>query len=134
MRVRGRVKSRVNRRGAAVTEMALVLPMLLLLALGIIEWGSVMFVRNNMLHAAREGCRAFAVRNVDEAGAIAITETNLTSMNFDFDVTASPDSDPGEERWIEITTEWSEVAMGDPLRLFSSRDDLTVRVTMRRED
>ena len=123
-----------KRRGAAVIELSICLPLLLLLALGIIEWGSVMFVRNNALHAAREGCRAYAVRDVGADGAKAITENRLTDMNFDFTVTTSPENSTDTERWVEVSVDYAEIAMGDPLKIFSNKDDMTVRVTMRRED
>lgn len=127
-------KRRNQRRGAAVTELAICLPLLLLLVLGIVEWGSVMFVRNNMLHAAREGCRAYAVRDVGHDGAIAVTQNRLTGMNYNFTVTASPENSTADERWVEITTTYDDIAMGDPLKLFTNKNDMTIRVTMRRED
>ncbi len=43
------------RRGNAVLEMALVLPILLLLAFGMVEFGYFFYVKNNLQGAAREG-------------------------------------------------------------------------------
>lgn len=45
------------RRGAAMVEMALVLPLFLMLVLGIIEFGRAMMVANLVTYAAREGAR-----------------------------------------------------------------------------
>ncbi|MBC8116836.1 MAG: pilus assembly protein [Candidatus Saccharimonas sp.] len=45
------------RRGAAMVEMALVLPLFLMLVLGIIEFGRAMMVANLVTNAAREGAR-----------------------------------------------------------------------------
>ena len=45
------------RRGAAMVEMALVLPLFLMLVLGIIEFGRAMMIANLVTNAAREGAR-----------------------------------------------------------------------------
>ncbi len=44
-------------RAAAVVEFAVVLPLLLLILFGIIEYGYTFMVRLTVQHAAREGCR-----------------------------------------------------------------------------
>lgn len=60
MRDRGR-----SNRGAAAIEMALVMPMLILLILGIIEFGYLFGEYNEIRHGAREGARIAAVSNAD---------------------------------------------------------------------
>ena len=52
-------KMRTNdrRRGAALVEMALVLPIFLLIVLGIVEFGRAMMVSQLVTNAAREGAR-----------------------------------------------------------------------------
>lgn len=52
-------------RGASAVEMALVAPFIILLLLGIIEFGYVFGQYNEVRHAAREGARIAAVSNVD---------------------------------------------------------------------
>ncbi len=52
-------------RGASAVEMALVAPFLLILLLGIIEFGYIFGQYNEVRHAAREGARFAAVSNVD---------------------------------------------------------------------
>ena len=47
-----------TRRGAAVVEMAVVAPLLLLLVLGTVEMGWMLLVRHTVSMAAREGARA----------------------------------------------------------------------------
>ena len=54
-------RSRREREGAAALEMALVLPLLVLLLFGLFDFGHLMFVVNSMNSAAREGARAGAV-------------------------------------------------------------------------
>jgi Flp pilus assembly protein TadG len=49
--------NRIRRRAAAVVEFAVVLPLLLTILFGIIEYGWVFMVRQTLLNGAREGCR-----------------------------------------------------------------------------
>ncbi|MGH7213941.1 MAG: TadE/TadG family type IV pilus assembly protein [Tepidisphaeraceae bacterium] len=52
-----RTTRNARRRGGAVLEVSLVLPILLMLTFGGIEWGYYLFVKNSLLGAAREGAR-----------------------------------------------------------------------------
>ncbi len=47
----------MNRKGSAVLEMALILPILLTLLFGIIEFSRVLSVKQVITNAAREGAR-----------------------------------------------------------------------------
>ena len=49
--------NRPRRRGAAMVEMALVLPIFVMVTLGIIEFGRAMMVAQLITNAAREGAR-----------------------------------------------------------------------------
>jgi hypothetical protein len=63
-----------RQRGAVAVEFALVLPLLLLLVLGGIDWGYYFFVGEIAANAAREGARAAAVSRAANpcAGAPAL--------------------------------------------------------------
>ena len=59
-------------RGAAAVEFALVLPLLLLLLGGIIDFGFALNTQISLTHAAREGVRHYAIHeSVNEAEAVA---------------------------------------------------------------
>jgi Flp pilus assembly protein TadG len=60
MRV-SRIQQARKRRGAAVVETAVVLNVLLLMVLGIFEYGRLVMIRQLMLNAAREGARMAVV-------------------------------------------------------------------------
>jgi len=68
-----------KRKGSAMVEMALVLPLLILLLVGIVEFSRVLMVKQVITNAAREGARAASIR-LDDAGAIS-TAFN-TSRNY----------------------------------------------------
>jgi len=54
---RGKRRQEEKRRGAALVEMAVCFPVLMLILLGIIEFGRAMSVNQMLNSAAREGCR-----------------------------------------------------------------------------
>ena len=51
-----------DERGAAAVEFALVLPILLVLAFGIIDFGRLLYTYNNLTSAVREGARFASVQ------------------------------------------------------------------------
>ncbi|RZU66668.1 TadE-like protein [Microterricola gilva] len=68
-----RLRIRRDERGAAAIEFALILPILLVLVLGIVEFGRAYNVQISLSNAAREGARSMAIHNsVTDARAAAI--------------------------------------------------------------
>lgn len=57
------MKSRRKEKGAVAVEMAIVLPLLLLILLGVIEFGRVFNVQISLSQAAREGARHAAIHH-----------------------------------------------------------------------
>src|SRR2546425_10446549 len=56
-----------NRRGAALVEFSLVLPLLMLLLLGVMEFGMIMHDFLTLAHSVREGVRSAAIgKTADE--------------------------------------------------------------------
>jgi Flp pilus assembly protein TadG len=89
---------RQGRRGASVLELLLVLPILLMLSFGAVDYGYVMFVKNTLEGAAETGARAgipptatnasvtSAVSNVMTAAGlttytVSITDTSNNPLN-----------------------------------------------------
>jgi len=84
------VKSQQDERGAAVVEFALVAPLLLLMVLGIAEFGRAYHIQATLSQAAREGVRVMALKN-DPAGAIAATKAAAPTLTLT-NVTVTPAS------------------------------------------
>jgi len=53
-------------RAAAIVEFAVVLPLLLMILMGIIEYGYVFMNQQILTNAAREGCRVAVLQTTDE--------------------------------------------------------------------
>jgi Flp pilus assembly protein TadG len=75
------VRSRLNdERGASAVEFAMILPLLILLVLGIAEFGRAFQVQGTLSAAAREGVRLMALQN-DPAAARAAVRNAATSLD-----------------------------------------------------
>ncbi len=87
---------RRNQDGIAAVEMALVLPFLLMLLAGIIDFGAMFFLQNNMISAARGSARALAFQSVTATEAEQMAQDSLVNWSATFTVNAEePDpSDP----------------------------------------
>lgn len=83
---------KLNEQGVAAAEFALVLPVLLLLLFGTIEFGMMMYGREVVTNAAREGARAGIVLGPGKPGEGAVrniangylTGTGINPAHVDF--------------------------------------------------
>lgn len=75
-----RLQSRAGERGAAAIEFALILPILVVLVFGVIEFGRVFNAQISITNAAREGARYMAIHNsaADARTAAANAAPSLT--------------------------------------------------------
>src|SRR3954453_1805448 len=67
-------------RGASAVEFALIVPLLVLLVLGIAEFGHAFQVQGTLSAAAREGVRTMALQNNPAAARTAV-QNAATSLN-----------------------------------------------------
>lgn len=95
--------------GAAVVEFALILPLLLLLLVGIIEFGFAWYRNQTLEAAAREGARTASVGGtLSEIGDAVEAAVGLADPS-DLSVAVSPAGDPpcqdnfGEEVSVTVT-------------------------------
>jgi Flp pilus assembly protein TadG len=72
-------RHRNRERGASAVEMAIVAPFLLILLLGIIEFGFLFGQYNELRHAAREGARYAAVSTPDVNGDAVVDEDDVVA-------------------------------------------------------
>lgn len=107
-----RAQRRRGERGATLVEMALVLPLFLLLVFGIIEFGFYFAQANEVRYAAREAARVAGVDGDVAAVAAAVCD-NLTLVGGgEFTVVAS--SETGGSGVINVDAEYQSLT-GFPL-------------------
>jgi Flp pilus assembly protein TadG len=132
-------KGHRTRRGNAVLEAALVLPILLLLAFGTVEFGHFFYVKHNLQGAAREGVRAAIIgsaTNADVTRSVADAMALYGLANSGYSVTTSPGniSTAGEGDNVSVTVQctWGEVGMR-PLALIGANKLVKAVAVMRKE-
>lgn len=88
--VNHRPRCKHRRRAGAIVEFAVVLPLLLTVLFGIIEYGWVFMVRQTLQNAAREGCRVAVLQTsadpytgVTDRVAEVMEPTNLTTYTVE---------------------------------------------------
>ena len=70
-----------NERGAVATEFALLLPVFLTILIGIIEFGMIMYGREIVTNATREGARAGITQGPPKLSTGAITTISSNSLS-----------------------------------------------------
>ena len=81
-------------RGAAAVEMAIVLPLLLLVIAGIVDFGRFFLVEIQLTNAAREGARVEVMGEPDVTTRVVTAAPSVTGL--DVDVTPCPASGGGD--------------------------------------
>jgi hypothetical protein len=99
-------------QGAAAVEFVLVLPVLLVILFGIIDFGRLMHAKLELAEAAREGARAAALVSVDE-GRSTIDEI-VGGMSSDMDQPydiggCGPTAIPGQDARVTLVYHFSFV-------------------------
>lgn len=93
-------------QGQALVEMALVLPLFLLLLFGVIEMGRVGYAYISVINAAREGGRVATIGGTDLEikNSIKNAATALDSMNLTIIVNPHEDNrQSGQEVTVDVT-------------------------------
>jgi Flp pilus assembly protein TadG len=118
-------------RGATAVEFALILPLLIVLVLGIAEFGRAFQVSGTLSAAAREGVRVMALQN-DPAAARAAVRNAATSLDpavTNAQITITPASCPSTgNTTVRLTVTYPMPFLTD---FFGSGVDLTGTGVMR---
>ncbi|HEX8323213.1 MAG TPA: TadE/TadG family type IV pilus assembly protein [Tepidisphaeraceae bacterium] len=144
-----------SRRGSAVLDATLVLPMLLTMTFGCVEFGHYFYVKHTLQGAAREGARV-AATGISRADVVTAVERSMVAAGFPtskytvetFTVTGtdasgnailvalptitatSPTS--GTAILVRVKSNWGVVGCR-PMGLISTSKDVVGNTTMRRE-
>jgi Flp pilus assembly protein TadG len=104
------------RHGGAALEMMLVLPILLMLAFGTVDYGYYIWLKSTFQNAALDGARAAVsptATNADVTTAVSNFMTSAGLANCGYTVTLTP-SDvssvaPGSNITVQVSTTWGNV-------------------------
>jgi Flp pilus assembly protein TadG len=133
MLVRARPRQRM-RRGAVAVEMALILPFLMMVILGIIECGQVMTSQEIITNASREGARLASlggstvgtststgahevnnrVRSYLDTGGISSSAATITVTDLDGAVSDLPQSNTGDRIQVAVSVPFNRIAWSTP--------------------
>jgi len=87
------------RQGAAVVEMALVLPIFMMVLLGIVEYGRALMVSQLVSNASREGARRAILNGITNAEVethirdFLVESCRVNSADIDIQITIQPGTD-----------------------------------------
>ena len=105
-------------RGASVLEMALVLPILLMLSFGIVDYGYFFYVKNTVQGAAQAGARAAIPSAATNSSVTTVVSNMMTAaglQNSSYTVTLNPTdvstAAAGSAVSVTVSVTWSNVGL-----------------------
>jgi len=120
-----RARSR-GERGASTAELALAMPLLLLVTVGIIDFSRVVSARNMLSNAAREATRYASVRSIDSQDPVTLEmvagevmdrigplDPDLLTINTSW----SPTNAPGGTVQVDLVYNFQPIAPIMPMEL-----------------
>jgi Flp pilus assembly protein TadG len=124
-----------KRRATAIVEFAVVLPLLLTLLMGIIEYGWIFMVRQTLTNAAREGCRIAVLNTATEDAVATRIREVMEPLGFaegtQWSFTASPIDEETQE--IAVSVQMDQISITGGYILSGDGGTMSGRCTMRKE-
>ena len=120
-----------DRRGSMAIEMAFVMPIVLLILVGTIQYGSIYYTRHMMVYAAREVARSFSMGEINATQAQArALELLSPSGPQQFNVSVVETGGVINDVTVTIDLSMADAALINlPINLITG--DITASVTMR---
>ena len=113
LRIASRRRNANRSRAAAIVEFAVVLPLLLTILFGIIEYGWVFMVRQTLQTAAREGCRIAVLQTSTEPYTAVnnrVTQVMApTGLSYTVTMTHATVGSPVES--VEVSVPYNDVSL-----------------------
>lgn len=129
---------RLNERGASAVEFALLLPVLMLVLFGTIEFGMVMYSREVLTNASREGARAGIVQQTPKPtvgqiqGVVTnyLTNTGINPANVTVTVTGAGGVFPNN---LTVSASYPYQFFAPGILMLGNTITLTAQTVMRHE-
>ena len=127
---RAAVRAFKDRRAAVAIEAAVVFPVLLLILVGVIQYGNIMFTQHMMVYTAREVARSYSMGEINVAGAKALAYEHLSAEPQDYAVNVVDSGVAPNDVTVTIDLPMAEAALVVlPHNLFDGL--ISAEVTMR---
>jgi Flp pilus assembly protein TadG len=97
------MNTKARDRGATAVEVALLMPILLLLVMGIVDFGRALHAQVTLTQAAREGARVAALNQPNPTGRTQNAATGLDPGDVGVAVTACSASSSDDSAEVEVT-------------------------------
>ena len=122
--------------GQASLEFTLVIPFLILIVLAVSHFGLLVYQKNILEQAAREGARVIATTNSNQEAYKCIRKVCLSLDRDKLDIKITPESRASRKVGdvIEVTLSYKGMGISRLLEIFSGRDiSIKVKSNMRME-
>ncbi len=133
-------------KGVAAVEFAIILPVLMIIIFGIIEFGLLLYGKQVITNASREGARAgvvVGVSRVDDAGILEVMDryiaANLVtfgstpSLNITIDPVDRTDMDFGDELTVTVTYDYDFLVLPNFVASLTGMQTLVATTVMKME-
>ena len=120
-----------GRRGQALTEFTVIIPVLLLIIGGIVQFGLVFWSQQTLTQIARDTGRWAATQLVCEGNSAAVTQTanDIAANSTLFGYTAGLWANGGSAATNKVAVSWPRDA-GQPCPPISNQDEAWVQITI----
>jgi len=124
------------RRGAAAAELAVVLPVFILLLMGLLEFGRMIMVQQVLTNASREGARRASLEgatviDVESTVSTFLANASVSGATVATTPTSLASAAPGSQVSVSVSVPFNQVSWLPPW--FSSGVTLSANSLMRRE-
>jgi Flp pilus assembly protein TadG len=123
--------ARRDERGGALIEFTILAPVFFLIVFGIIEWGSIFYIQNNMVNSARQAARSVAVQNLSLATANQNACNQLIGYGLTYTITTSNLCPANQDIRVQVTVDAAAASMVNYMNMMNGT--LNASVTMRNE-
>lgn len=113
-----------DRNGATALEFAFVAPLFVILLTGIVQFGGIYFLQNQMTSVAQDTARRVAIGDISTVEAQTYAQDRLTNWGITFTIVAT---EPANDVSVDISAPLADAALMDILGLFQSG---TLRATV----
>jgi Flp pilus assembly protein TadG len=131
-----------DNNGGPMVEFAVMAPLFFIILFGIVEWGSMFYLQNNMVNAAREGARTAAVQGGTMAAASQSACRWLSGSGQTFTITSTDRCNAAQDVTVQVSISRANASLFNMFLGVDSNGGLTnstwsgnigANVTMRKE-